>query len=159
MKKRRCVIVGWPYYSKFVANLMNEEVGGGQFSAPPGILVRNLGWQHDLQSAYNRCTAMIRFSPHDGLSIMVLEALIFGRHVLWTQDFPFTRRVSDFNDIEQEIRRLMDLHKQGKLQPQTAAAQRIHNEYAPARCMLRIGQARSGAARFAFGSQLAADAR
>lgn len=116
-------------------------VGGGEFYAPPEADVERLGWCSSLADVYARSTVLVRFTKHDGLSIMTLEALTNGRHVLWSQDFPFTTRVSSYADIEAELRRLYDLHRRGELEPQFEGAAYVAQTYDPARCLQRIAAA------------------
>lgn len=116
-------------------------VGGGEIDAPDGVAVENLGWRDNLHSAYENATVLIRNTPRDGLSLMVLEALSYGRYVLWTQDFPHTREIHSYSDMEREIRALYAEHERGILQPQVAAAEMIGSRYAPERCTKSIAQA------------------
>jgi len=121
-------------------------VGGGSIDAPPGIDVENLGWRHQLEDVYERASVLIRYTVRDGLSLMVLEALTFGRHVLWTQTFPYTRRIRSYADMEREIRSLLEAHKAGTLKPQTQASQALLVQYSPKLCMLEIAAAWSRSA-------------
>ena len=113
-------------------------VGGGEIHAPPGISVENLGWRFSLTDVYARCSALLRFTSHDGLSIMVLEALAFGRHVLWTQRFPFVRQVLTPEQIVQSLDELLTLHARGELQPQLNAAEFVRTAYDREKCVRRI---------------------
>ncbi len=115
-------------------------VGGGDIDAPAGISVENLGWRDNLHSVYENATVLIRNTPRDGLSLMVLEALSYGRYVLWTQDFPHTREIHSYSDMEREIRALYAEHERGILQPQAAAAEMIAARYG-ARALHQIDRA------------------
>lgn len=42
----------------------------------------------EMYKMYDRCTVLLRLTKHDGLSLMVLEALSRGRYVIWTERFP-----------------------------------------------------------------------
>ena len=116
-------------------------VGGGQIDAPPGSDVVNLGWRDNLHDIYEEVTLLIRYTPHDGLSLMVLEALSFGRHVLWTQRFPFARTISSYSDIEREVRALLALHQRGELRAQQSASALVQEQFAPETCTQTIAQA------------------
>lgn len=116
-------------------------VGGGHLNAPRGVEVEDFGWRGDMSEIYKHATAMIRFTPRDGLSLMVLEALSYGRHVLWTQPFSFIRRIASFKDMEYEISQLLAMHERGELRPQQDAAEFIRRRYAPETCMQTIAQA------------------
>lgn len=116
-------------------------VGGGSLDAPEDVEVSNLGWRDRLGDVYEEVTALIRYTPRDGLSLMVLEALSFGRHVLWTQDFPFTRPIHSYHDMEREIMALYEAHERGKLEPQAAGSELVHRNYSPDTCTLAISKA------------------
>jgi glycosyltransferase involved in cell wall biosynthesis len=120
-------------------------VGGGEIDAPPGADIVNLGWRDDLHDVYADVSTLIRYTPHDGLSLMVLEALSFGRHVLWTQQFPFVRTISGYSDMESEVRALLARHRKGELRPQHAASLMVQDRFAPAACTRAIAQAWSDA--------------
>ncbi len=134
-------------------------VGGGDIAVPGGVDVTNLGWRDDLKDAYKEATVLVRFTPHDGLSLMVLEALSYGRHVVWTQPFPFVRHVAEYADIEREIRELFDAHERGELRPQKHASEDVKRHYSPEMCVQTLAQAWEDAANPQEGRQLAAQAR
>src|SRR6185437_11885614 len=46
-------------------------VGGGLLDVPPGTDVVNLGWRDNLYGVYKDVSLLIRYTPHDGLSLMV----------------------------------------------------------------------------------------
>lgn len=115
-------------------------VGGGEVEAPPGVSVENLGWRDSLEWAYERSTVLIRNTARDGLSLMVLEALSYGRHVLWTQDFPFVRQIHSYTDMEREIRDLYAAHECGALQPQMQASEMVRARYGDETCTRAIVQ-------------------
>jgi hypothetical protein len=116
-------------------------VGGGKIKIPAGVHAENLGWQHDLSDVYKRTSALIRFTPRDGLSLMVLEALSFGRHVLWTQEFGFSTTIRTYEDMEREVLSLFESHEAGTLVAQDTAAAIIRERYSPEECMRAIMRA------------------
>jgi len=113
-------------------------VGGGEIYAPPEADVQRLGWCTSLDSVYEASTVLIRFTKHDGLSLMALEALTFGRYVLWTQDFPFAVQVRSYEEIEHAVADLIDRHERGELEAQTDAARYVAETYATERCITNI---------------------
>ncbi|HKU68026.1 MAG TPA: hypothetical protein VJP85_09635 [Candidatus Baltobacteraceae bacterium] len=133
-------------------------VGGGSIDAPPGTDVVNLGWRDNLYDAYKDVSMLIRYTPHDGLSLMVLEALSFGRHVLWTQPFPFVRTISSYSDMEREVRALLALARRGELQPQQSASTLVQEQFAPEACTRVIAQAWNDALHPQLPSHLVAEA-
>ncbi|MEO9171013.1 MAG: hypothetical protein ABI282_05970, partial [Candidatus Baltobacteraceae bacterium] len=132
-------------------------VGGGEFYSPPEADVVRMGWCSDLSEAYAESTLLLRLTQHDGLSIMTLEALTWGRFVLWTQDFPFVTRVSNYEDCESAIARLLEAHLAGSLHVQSDAARYVAETYAPGRCIAHIAQAWENSLRRAPRSGLAAE--
>jgi glycosyltransferase involved in cell wall biosynthesis len=67
--------------------------GGGQDpKAPPNV--RYLGWRPDLNDLYEQSFAIVRFPEHDGMSLLVLEALARGRFVIWKYPLPGVTTVS-----------------------------------------------------------------
>lgn len=116
-------------------------VGGGDFYAPPHADVKRLGWCTSLAPTYPDTTVLIRFTRHDGLSLMTLEALTHGRHVLWSQDFPYATYVRTYEDIEREVGDLLERFERGALAPQADAARYVSETYGTSRCTARIVQA------------------
>jgi glycosyltransferase involved in cell wall biosynthesis len=108
---------------------------------PEGVDVTNLGWCDDLRDAYVNATALVRFTDHDGLSLMVLEALSYGRHVVWTQAFPFVKRARQCDELEGEIRSLFAAHERAELVPQDDASAFIRRYYSPHQSISALAQA------------------
>ncbi|HTU82233.1 MAG TPA: hypothetical protein VMF61_08895 [Candidatus Acidoferrales bacterium] len=113
-------------------------VGGADVRAPEGVEMINLGWRGDLREAYEQSTVLIRLTPRDGLSLMVLEALSFGRYVMWSKPFPYCTQVSGKSDIVRELRAMLERHRAGSLLPQYAAAEMIARTYSSERAVDRI---------------------
>jgi len=78
---------------------------------------------------------LVRFTARDGLSLMTLEALAHGRHVLWTKDFPFVTQVRTYDEMQRELAALLDAHERGELQPQHEASRYIAQTYNAQRCL------------------------
>jgi glycosyltransferase involved in cell wall biosynthesis len=116
-------------------------VGGGSVRLPQGIEATDLGWCNDLQQAYREASVLVRFTEHDGLSLMVLEALSYGRHVVWTRPFNFVRYVRDYASLRQEVLALYEAHERGALGPQRNASDFINQRYSPSSCILALVQA------------------
>ena len=47
-----------------------------------------LGLVADMAPVYRRCSVLLRLTQHDGLPKMLLEALAYGRQIVWTHPFP-----------------------------------------------------------------------
>ena len=113
-------------------------VGGGVITVPPNVRATNLGWRENLSDVYARSSVLVRFTPHDGLSLMVLEALAAGRHVLWTQPFPYCANVQTAHDIERQLINLLALHRSNSLRPQAEAAQMVRTQYSKSACLQKL---------------------
>ncbi|MFN2448845.1 MAG: hypothetical protein ABR508_03490 [Candidatus Baltobacteraceae bacterium] len=113
-------------------------VGGGAITVPPNVRATNLGWLEDLTGVYRRSSLLVRFTRHDGLSLMVLEALAAGRYVLWTQAFPFCHTVKTRYDMEREVTRLFEMHAAGILHPQTDASRMVRAQYSETACVHKL---------------------
>ncbi|HTU70957.1 MAG TPA: hypothetical protein VMF11_11625 [Candidatus Baltobacteraceae bacterium] len=122
-------------------------VGGGEYYAPPGANIVALGWQTSLEHIYPETTVLIRFTQRDGLSLMTLEALAYGRHVLWTQEFPFVTRVNRYEEIERALNLLLEAHERGELRAQDDAARYISRAYSAEQCISEIAAVWETAAR------------
>lgn len=133
-------------------------VGGGDLSVPEGVDAKNLGWRDRLEDVYANVTVLIRNTERDGLSLMVLEALSFGRHVLWTQTFPFTRCVHSYGEIERVVLDLLQMHERGELEPQSDASAMIGQQYSMQACMRTIIRAWEEAIRLPEPSALTMEA-
>lgn len=69
----------------------------------------------NLAEFHERASVVWRPARHDGLSWMVLEALGYGRHVLWTYPFPGCIQVSSACEARVHILRLYQMHQEHKL--------------------------------------------
>ncbi len=130
-------------YERLLDELAHEDlsvivVGGGALRAPASVSLENWGWCLDLRKAYESSTVLIRVTPHDGLSLMVMEALSFGRHVIWSKPFPYASRASTYEQLVSSTRDLLERHKAGRLFSQYAAAEMIHERYGTERCVEEI---------------------
>lgn len=119
-------------------NIRFYVVGGGEFYAPPGANVTRLGWQTDLERIYAESSTLVRFTARDGLSLMTLEALAAGRHVIWTKDFPYVTRAGSYDELERALTGMLDAHERGELVVQKEAAQYIAQTYSTERCIETI---------------------
>lgn len=53
----------------------------------------------EMEKLYNNSTILMRLPEHDGLSLMLLEALIKGKEVIYCYDFPFTKKASNMKEM------------------------------------------------------------
>ena len=73
---------------------------------PPNV--RTLGWVEDMDAVMRRATVLVRPVMHDGLANMVLEALAYGRYVLWSYEMPGVERITTLDAAEKYIRELAE---------------------------------------------------
>lgn len=142
----RTEFYGKAMYERLVRHFAHEAirflvVGGGQLDVPQGADVVDLGWVASLKSIYPEITVFVRLTPRDGLSLMVLEALAFGRFVVWGKPFPFVTPVFSYEALECRVGELFERHKAGTLAVQGDASAFICDRYAGARCMQDIVRA------------------
>jgi Glycosyl transferases group 1 len=77
--------------------------------------VTALGWVDDVRAVVSQTVVYLRPTSHDGLSNLVLEALAYGRYVLWTYPFPGVGSATTVDDAEARLSELHARHKEGKL--------------------------------------------
>lgn len=64
------------------------------------------GFIEDVTQLYIKCSVLIRITEHDGLPKMVLEALYYGRYVLWSEAFPHCFKVNNLDDCTAALNKL-----------------------------------------------------
>lgn len=143
-------LYGRHQYERLMRVMLEENVryiivGGGEIEIPSGVSAEQLGWVHDLHPLYERATALVRFTQTDSLSAMVIEALLHGRYVLWSNEFPHTTHIRDFHDLEGAVRSLLSLHRSAALRPQYDAAATMSTLYAPEASIKNFTAACAGA--------------
>ncbi|MBI5949004.1 MAG: glycosyltransferase [Chloroflexi bacterium] len=82
-------------------------VVGGYRPPEPIANLDARGFVTDMPSLYRETTVFVRLVKHDGMSHSVIEAMSFGRHVLWNYAYPGVTRVADANEAVEALR---DLH-------------------------------------------------
>jgi hypothetical protein len=76
-------------------------VGGFEISAEN---VENLGFVEDMAAVYARASLFLRLVRHDGLSHSVVEALSYGRQVVWKYSLPGVTRAATTGEAIAAIR-------------------------------------------------------
>jgi len=100
-----------------------DVVGGDGTWIPhplPNIVFH--GWQNDLAPFYKKSSAVVRLVRHDGMGATAVEALLFGRHVLYNYPLPHTIRTpfGDSGRLVGTLRSLSDDFHRGTLRLNTA---------------------------------------
>ena len=73
---------------------------------PPNV--RTLGWVEDMDSVFRRAAVLVRPVMHDGLANMVIEALAYGRYVLWSYEMRGVETITTLDAAEKYIRELAE---------------------------------------------------
>jgi hypothetical protein len=79
---------------------------GPPAGAPPNW--EHLGLLDDMGPAYARARVLVRPTRRDGLPRMVLEALGYGRRVVWTQPFPHVLTARTDGELERAVHEALD---------------------------------------------------
>jgi glycosyltransferase involved in cell wall biosynthesis len=83
-------------------------VGAGEQDAEAPPNVRYLGWRGNLNELYDQAFAILRVPKHDGMSLVVLEALARGKFVIWKYSLPGVNTVSNPKEALACLRALWD---------------------------------------------------
>lgn len=75
---------------------------------PKNVMISPRVERNKMPELYKRSKFFIRYTQHDGLSLSVLEALYFNLEVLWTYDFPCTRKIETLEELSDSIPSLID---------------------------------------------------
>jgi hypothetical protein len=103
----------WQFYKgdmiMQIAGLLPEidfhVLSSGNISNKP-LNVSTYDFIEDMDAAYKRSNVLLRITEHDGLAKMVLEALSYGRHVIWSSPFPYAHLV---DSVEKSITTIKSL--------------------------------------------------
>jgi hypothetical protein len=92
---RRRAFYGWPTVRHIAEQLADVEVvavgGAPEPGGPANVRFVGLVGGEEMARLYGEVSALVRPTSHDGLSQMVLEALLRGRQVVWSRPFPHCR--------------------------------------------------------------------
>jgi hypothetical protein len=105
-------------------------------NVPPNF--HNHGKIPDPTDFLRRSAVLWRPVQHDGLSLMVLEALGHGRHVLWTYQFPGCVAVKSAREARDRISEFHEKHKRGDLEINHIGAKVVAETYLPRKLRGRI---------------------
>lgn len=84
-------------------------VGGGKTPKLPNIV--NLGKipRNKMREIYKNTTVLVRFTTHDGMPLMVFEALSYGRYVMYNRPVPYVIYVRNEHDILTHLNTLIEM--------------------------------------------------
>ena len=80
----------------------------------------------------SQTTLYVRPTSHDGLAYLVLEALAYGRYVLWTYPFPGAEAVDTVDVAEARLDELYRQHVEGRLSPNHEGREAVLEMFDPA---------------------------
>lgn len=89
-------------------------VAGGYTGELPSN-ARALGFVEDMDPVYRDASAVLRLTHHDGLSHTVVEALSYGRHVVWSRPFPGVLAATGAESAAEHLGRLAGQARAGQL--------------------------------------------
>ncbi|NME35810.1 MULTISPECIES: glycosyltransferase [Fusobacterium] len=74
-----------------------------KFKEYPNII--NLGKVsiEEMEKIYKKISILIRMVEHDGLSLMLMEALAKGKEVIYSYDFPYTYKSNDYKSLKENF--------------------------------------------------------
>jgi len=101
--------------------------------APRNLRIFGRIQDKDMKDFYERATVYWRPVSHDGLSFMSLEALSYGRHVVWSYPFPHCAESRDASQDKIEIERLYALHNSNSLPLNQPGIEMISKDFSPQR--------------------------
>ncbi len=60
-----------------------------------------------MEKLYDKITILLRMPKHDGLSLMLLEALIKGKEIIYSYKFPYTQYASSEEEVSDKINEII----------------------------------------------------
>jgi len=88
-----------------------------------------LGWVENMPELFNANHVCIRYVEHDGLSGFVLEALLRGKHVLYSQPLDHCKFVTDVEALISGIKHLSESCQSGELKSNTEGANYVRKNF------------------------------
>lgn len=90
--------------------------------------IQLLGWV-DMEKEYPKSTVYIRYPMHDGEAHSVLEALSYGKTVLYNRNYPFSLYTPDYESLKDSLSSTINKFKNNELTPNYDAIQYIQENY------------------------------
>ena len=102
----------------------------GGYQLQPGLSnTRSCGFVEDMAAAYRDSVALLRLVHHDGLSHSVIEALSFGRYVLWTYPLAGVEQVASAPAAIAALERLHRRFTGPGIEPNLEGARAVTERY------------------------------
>lgn len=99
----RSEFYGWSFIEQLIRQYPDIQFyilankGNGYHHYPN---VEFLGWQDDIRQWIKDSYIYLRLTQHDGLPKMILEALAYGRQVIFSGEFPHCHRSTNFSELK-----------------------------------------------------------
>ncbi|WP_297432233.1 hypothetical protein [uncultured Cetobacterium sp.] len=61
----------------------------------------------EMENIYNKISILIRIPEHDGLSLMLLEALARGKEVIYKYDHPYTKKATNYSELKRQFEKII----------------------------------------------------
>ena len=106
------------YWERFNGELIKKIVK--EFTDVHFIIVRNSGkhfdepnvecheWINDMKEIYKKIIVFIRISTHDGHPGTIREALSMGRHVIYSEEIPFCKKATNYEELKRALKEILD---------------------------------------------------
>jgi len=106
------------YWKRFNGDLIKRIVR--EFPEVTFIILRNSGkyfseqnvkcfkWVENMKKMYQESLGMIRISEHDGFPGTMVEALSMGRHFVYSQEFPYCKKATNFEELKKAIEEIIN---------------------------------------------------
>jgi hypothetical protein len=111
---------------------VNFEIIGGYCGDVSAQNVSYHGWIDDIGPMIEKATVIVRPTRHDGMPLMVLEALARGRYVVWSHPLEGAFEARNADDIVDYLSKLHDAHVQGNLQINEPGLRAVEQSFSPA---------------------------
>ena len=105
----RADFYGEPIIDKLAKEFPKVEfliVGGKGAKEKKPSNIKYLGWKN-MASIYPKVNVLLRVPKHDGLSLMVLEALAYGRQVIYSNKFPYCHYCKNYKEIKETLKSII----------------------------------------------------
>jgi len=102
---------------------------GQSLSVPDNVKLH--GWIADMAPFYRNATVVWRPTRHDGLSFMALQALAYGRYLMWSYPFTGAVTVKETNMARTELQRMLELHHSGQLEINRIGTDFVTRNFSP----------------------------
>ena len=127
------------YHSEVPAEIAGEYpdievlvVGGGRLRGFRGNIVE-LGRlpRGEMRKVYRDTVVLVRYTEHDGMPLMVLEALAYGRYVIFNKPFDHVAYVEDKVELLEKIGELKEKFYEKKLTQNIEGSKYVLENYSP----------------------------